>query len=89
ELRDAVLDDPVGVLVVYVHEYSCCQAMRLTALTTAHGYALHAEWAHDTSSYLCVKVMFEYMVRTKKTKSPGKHNRFATAPFLSDGRRWS
>ncbi|RUI04932.1 hypothetical protein IPC449_17685 [Pseudomonas aeruginosa] len=63
--------------------------MRLTALTSAHGYALHAEWAHHTSSYLCVKVMFEYMVRTKKTKSPGKHNRFATAPFLSDGRRWS
>ncbi len=66
ELLDAVLDDPLVVLVVYVHEYSCCQAMRLTALTSAHGYALHAEWAHHTSSYLCVKVMFEYMVRTKR-----------------------
>ncbi|AVK03725.1 TPA: hypothetical protein L6B08_14260 [Pseudomonas aeruginosa] len=63
--------------------------MRLTALTSAHGYALHAEWAHDTSSGLCVKVMFEYMVRTKKPKASGKHNCFASVPFLSDGRRWS
>ncbi len=68
ELLDAVLYDPLIVFVIYVHESSCCQAMRRTAFPSAHGNALHAEWAHDTSSYLCAKVMFEYMARTFGSK---------------------
>lgn len=63
ELLDAVLDDPLIVLVVYVHK-SPVSGMQLFARTAAHSAS---EPGNDSRLRLCAKVMFLHMKRTKRT----------------------
>ncbi|MCY1187697.1 hypothetical protein D9M73_287090 [compost metagenome] len=63
ELLDAVLDDPLIVLVVYVHK-SPVSGMQLFARTAAHS---GTEPGNDSRLRLCAKVMFLHMKRTKWT----------------------
>jgi len=65
ELLDAVLDDPLIVLVVYVHKSPVSGCMQLFARTAAHS---GSEPGNDSRLGLCAKVMFLHMKRTKRTK---------------------
>ena len=65
ELLDAVLDDPLVVLVVYVHISPVSGCRQLFARTAAHSAS---EPEHDIRLCLCAKVMFLHMKRTNRTK---------------------